>query len=203
MCTSFCGRRFSTMSYENRERDLKWARQIQDGDESAFESLFRTYADRLCAFADQYVGAPEVAEEIVQDLFFEIWRRRATWHPNTNVRAYLYKAARNKALDYLKHQRVVDEWKQQAGIAETAASHAPEENLRQKELTRAVQDAIDQLPERRRLIFILNRRHGMTYAEVAEMLNISIHTVETQMSRAFKTLRKLLAHCTSLLVLFL
>lgn len=191
------------MPYENRDRDLQWARQIRAGDDSAFEALFRTYANRLCAFVDQHVHAPEVAEEIVQDLFLEIWHRRDQWRPKTNVRAYLYKAARNKALDYLDHQRVVDAWKQQAGIEETTGSPAPEENLRQKELTRAVQAAIDQLPERRRLIFILNRRHGMTYAEVAEMLDISVHTVETQMSRAFKTLRKLLAHCTSLLMLFL
>lgn len=191
------------MAYANRERDLKWAREIQAGDESAFEALFRTYADRLCAFVDQHVRAPEVAEEIVQDLFFEIWRRHQQWRPTTNVRAYLYKSARNRALDYLDHQRVVDEWKRQAGLDETATSHTPEENVRQKELHRAVREAIDQLPERQRLIFILNRRHGMTYAEVAEMLDISIHTVETQMSRAFKKLRKLLAHCTSLLMLFM
>lgn len=188
------------MPYENRKRDLRWARQIQEGDDSAFEALFRTYADRLCAFVDQHVNAPEIAEEIVQDLFLEIWQCRESWRPQTNVRAYLYKTAHHKALDYLKHQRVVDAWKEQAGINESAAPNAPEENLRQKELTRAVQEAIDQLPERRRLIFILNRRHGMTYAEVAEMLDLSIHTVETQMSRAFKTLRKLLAHCASLLI---
>jgi len=188
------------MAYENRKRDLRWARQIRAGDDSAFEALFRTYADRLCAFVDQYVNADDVAEEIVQDLFFEIWHRRETWRPQTNVRAYLYTSARNKTLDYLKHQRVVDEWKQQAGIDQRAAPNAPEEDLRQKELTRAVQEAIDQLPERQRLVFILNRRHDMTYAEVAEMLDISIHTVETQMSRAFKTLRKLLAHCAPLML---
>lgn len=191
------------MPYENRKRDLRWARQIRAGDDSALEALFRTYADRLCAFVDQHVDAPEVAEEIVQDLFFEIWRRREQWRPTTNVRAYLYKSARNKALDYLDHQRVVEAWKQQACPDEPDAVPAPEENLRQKELTRAVQDAIDQLPERQRLIFVLNRRHGMTYAEVAEMLDISPHTVETHMSRAFKKLRKLLAHCSFLFPLIL
>ena len=188
------------MSYENCDRDLKWARQIQEGDAAAFEALFRTYADRLCGFVDQYVHSPEEAEEIVQDLFFEIWHRRQAWRPRTNVRAYLYKSARNRALDYLDHQRVVEAWKQQAGIEDADPSYAPEENYRQRELAQALDAAIDQLPERRRLIFILTRRHGLTYAEVAAMLDISIHTVETQMSRAFKTLRMLLAHCTSLLL---
>lgn len=191
------------MPYEHRERDLRWARRIRTGDAAAFEALFRTYADRLCAFVDQHVNAPEVAEEIVQDLFFEIWHGRQQWQPQTNVCAYLYKAARNKALDYLDHQRVVEAWKQQAGLDEVDALPAPEENLRQKELTRAVQDAIDRLPERQRLVLILNRRHGLTYAEVAETLDISIHTVETHMGRAFKKLRQLLAHCTSLFLLFM
>ena len=191
------------MAYDEKKRDQKWAQAIQNGDHVAFEALFRAYADRLSAFASQYVKSPEVAEEIVQDLFLEIWQGRAHWRPTKNVRAYLYKTARNEALDYLKHEEVVAEWKRQAGVDEMASPPSPREHLRQKELNRAIQDAIAELPERRRLIFVLSRRHDMTYREIAETLDISIKTVETQMSRAFKTLRKLLAHCMSLLPLFL
>lgn len=91
----------------SKRRDQEWAHAIQQGDPGAFEALFRTYAERLSAFAAQYITAPEVAEEIVQDLFLEVWERRSQWAPTSNVRAYLYKTARNKALDYLRHKEVV------------------------------------------------------------------------------------------------
>lgn len=184
------------MAYDSKRRDQEWAQAIQQGDPEAFETLFRTYSEPLSAFAAQYVSSPEVAEEIVQDLFLEIWERRAHWTPTTNVRAYLYKTARNKALDYLKHAEVVAEWKRQAEVWESSL-RSPAEELRQNELRRAIQAALAELPKRRRLIFVLSRRHGMTYREVAETLEISVKTVETQMSRAFKALRKCLAHRTS------
>lgn len=186
--------RIPVMAYDGKKRDLAWARAIQDADHAAFEALFRTYAERLSAFASQYVNLPEIAEEIVQDIFLEIWQGREHWCPKRNVRAYLYKMTRNRALNYLKHEEVVASWKQQAGVKESETLPIPEEDLHQKELRQAIQDAIKQLPERRRRIFVLSRRHDMTYREVAETLDISVNTVETQMSRAFSTLRQLLAH---------
>lgn len=184
------------MAYQQKNRDLKWARRIKDGDNTAFEAMFCAYAEKLCSFAEQYVKSPAVAEEIVQDLFLEIWRDREQWSPRKNVRAYLYRTVRNAALDYLKHEEVVAAWKKEAGVEKAAYRSSPAEDLDRKELGRAIQDAVEQLPRRQRTAFILSRRHDMTYREVAETLDISIKTVETHMHRAFESLREILAHYT-------
>ena len=177
------------MPYTSQQRDLEWASAIRNGDEKAFEKLFRTYTKKLCNFADQYVDSSEVAEEIVQDVFLEIWDNRRGWEPNKNVRAYLYKSVRNSALDYLKHEDVVETWKKEAGVKAHNLTKSPGDHLRQKELGRSIQDAMAELSERQRVVFILARRHEMTYKEVAETLDISVKTVETHISEALKRLR--------------
>ena len=175
------------------ERDKEWARRIQDGDSAAFRLLFQSYAEPLCTFTEQYTKSPEIAEELVQDLFFKIWKDRSTWAPTVSVKSYLYTSARNLALDYLKHQRVVDDWKQEALADNESIVPTPDQSVCTKRLRRAVQEAIDELPERRRQVFKLSRQHGLTYKEIATVLDISIKTVETHMRRAFKFLRQRLA----------
>ncbi len=191
------------MPYEHQQRDLEWAEAIRSGDSAAFERLFRAYAGPLCVFVGRTVRDPDIAEEIIQDVFFDIWRRQAEWQPRTNVRAYLYKSARNRALDYLDHRRVVEHWQGQDGSGEEDESGRADAGLLQQELEEAVAHAVEQLPERRKEIFLLTRRHDMTYAEVAETLGISVNTVETQMTRAFRALRKSLAHLSPYLSAFL
>jgi len=105
---------------------------------------------------------------------------------------YLYRAAKNLSLNHLKHEKVVREWENEELMKIRLSENDPEEELFQHELSFAIQRAIDRLPERCRLTFTLHRQEGLTYTEIASVLNISIKTVETQMGRALKTLRKLL-----------
>jgi len=167
--------------------------KIQNGNRAAFESLFRAYAEPLCDLVEGYVGAPEVAEELVQDLFLELWCRREDWDVQGSVKSYLYTAARNRALDHLKHRRVVDRWEEQAQRDATYRPPRPEKDLQQKQLREEVQRAIEQLTERRRLVFVLSRHHDLTQKEIAAMLDISVRTVETHMREALKSLRNLLS----------
>lgn len=179
------------MSSSDRARqDKQWAERIQDGDRQAFRALFRRYAEPLCTFAEQYTKSPEIAEELVQDLFLKIWKDRTRWSPTTSVKSYLYAAARNLALDYLKHERVVETWKQEALRNGRSSPRTPDESLRRKELGQDVREAVDELPERRKYVFKLSRQHGLTYREIATVLDISIKTVETHMRRAFRFLRE-------------
>lgn len=178
---------------DHTERDKEWAARIQDGDHAAFEKLFRTYAEPLCAFVEQYANSPEIAEELVQDLFFKIWKDHATWSPTVSVKSYLYTAARNLALDYLKHERVVDGWREETTQTGFSTLHAPDTTLHRKQLRRTVQDAVDELPQRGQQVFKLSRQHGLTYKEIATVLDISIKTVETHMRRSFRFLRKRLS----------
>jgi RNA polymerase sigma-70 factor (ECF subfamily) len=174
------------------KRDQQWAGRIQVGDPAAFEKLFRAYAELLCNFVNQYTGSPEIAEEIVQDLFLKIWKERATWSPTVSVKSYLYAAARNLALDYLKHKRVVEAWQRESSQDGFTAT-SPSELFNRKQLQQAVRDAIASLPPRCRQVFQLSRQHGLTYREIATVLDLSIKTVETHMRRAFCSLRRQLA----------
>ena len=166
----------------------EWMQRIRDGDEAVFETLFRTFAPGLCGFLTRYVGEHAVAEELVQDVFLSLWDHRASVHINGSIQAYLFAAARNRALNYIEHERVVDRFRVSVLTRMTPADasvHGESECFAALEM----QDALAQLPARCRLVFTLQRNHGMSYAEVASSLAISVKTVEVQMGRALRTLR--------------
>ena len=172
-------------------RGPEWVERIRAGDEAAFEALFRALAPGLCALVTRYVGSRAVGEEIVQDLFLEVWTHRAELAIDRSIAGYLFTAARNRALNYAKRERrIVDLTLIGHGDRPDPASPGEGELLDALEL----QDAIAQLPARCRLIFTLNRHQDLSYSEIAASLGLSIKTVETQMGRALKALRERLRH---------
>ena len=184
---------------ERKERDQHLVRQIRKGDHDAFEQLFRIYADLLCTFAADHVG-DRVAEDIVQTVFCDLWDRREEWTPPRNVRAYLYRSVRNTALDYLDRRDIEQEWKDEEKKRDQARDKTPPvEALQHQEMSRAMEQAEEELPERRRMIYRMARHHGMTYSEIATALDIAPKTVENQMGGALKTLRDQLKRFASLL----
>ena len=169
-----------------------WVEGIKQGDAAALEALFRAYYDELYGFAWRYVSVSEIAEDLVQGVFVRIWQRRRSWNPRA-MKSYLYGAVRNEALRYLKHEEVVRRWEEEAHIEEPSPVRTPDQEFGYKELAEAIEEVIEQLPERRRLVFVLHRQHELTYREIAELLDISQSTVEIQISRALDALRRLLS----------
>ncbi len=174
--------------------ESEWVGAIRAGDTSAFEALFHAYHAGMCSFAYRYLGARDLAEEIVQEVFLCVWERRETWHIRTSVRSYLLTAVRNAALSYLRHERVVRRRQTEIPDAQETLAASPEAGAQEAEMITAVREAIARLPERCRLVFTLHREQGLTYVEVAEVLGISPRTVEVQIGRALKALRQRLAH---------
>ena len=164
----------------------EWAERIRRGDQAAFESLFRAFAPGLCAFTARYVESAQVAEDIVQDLFLALWRKRETLAIEQSVATYLFTAARNRAINYLRHQRIARRWEGSVvGRIDTSTPSDEAELLEMLDL----QDGIERLPARCRLIFTLSRQQGMSYREIADSLGLSVKTVEVQMGRALRALR--------------
>ena len=184
-----------------KQRDRQWTQHLQQEGHGAFEALFRAYADRLCSFAAAYVGSAAVAEDLVQSVFCDLWnRRRGGALPEGNVKAYLFRAVRNKALNRLKHRRVEERHETRTKRqGRTGPVHTPADTLQHQELRQAMREAVEELPERRRLIYRLARRQGLSYKEIAAALEIAPKTVENQMGRALKTLRERLAKFASVL----
>ena len=176
-------------------------KRIKRGEARAFEELFRTYSAALIRFGWRIVRNTQVAENIVQDVFVRIWHNRAALDPGLNIKAYLYQAVKNQALQHLRHLKIENRRDDMPDVQHPGKS--PEARIEEQETASAVYEAVALLPPHRRIIFTLSKYDHLTYAEIAEIQNISIKTVETQMGRALKFLRRYLSDVLLVLGLFL
>lgn len=157
----------------------------EQDDEAAFGQIFRLYYPKLLVFAEAICKSRELAEEVVGNVFLKLWENRKMLPAIRNLNYYLLVAVKHTALDYL------EKMKKQASLpldnidVEFGDINInPENTLISAETIRFIQAIIDSLPPRCKLIFRLVKEDGLKYREVAELLNISVKTVETQMSLA-------------------
>lgn len=179
--------------------------KIKSGDEQAFELLFRKYYLRLCGFAHKFLGDTAEAEEIVQEVFLNIWKKRSELDLNNNIRPYLFKSVQNLCFNFIQHQKVVDNY---YAVIEVVYKNAQKEfntyeSVLYSELQKKVDAAVADLPLECRRIFLMSRNEGLKYTEIAEKLGISVKTVETQMSRALSKLKLELKDYLTILIIAL
>ena len=166
--------------------------RLRRDDQSAYEEIFRTWYPALVRMADAMVRSRAIAEELVQDVMLELWRRRDRLAADGSVQAYLFQSTRNRALNHLRHGRIVDRSAvYMAGETSTRASADAE--VVEGELQVALREAVQALPPRCKQVFELSRVQGLKYAEIAEVLGVTVKAVEAQMGRALKSLRERLA----------
>ena len=160
--------------------------------ETAIELIFRQHYRFLCKRIHRVIPDAQIAEDLAQEVFYELWKKRGAIKIKTSLKAYLLRAARNKALNYIRDQKIDF---RNAPPKEHLASHnhSAIQQLAATELQSEIDRAIDSLPERCRLVFVLSRFEEMSYQQIADQLEISIKTVENQISKALKTLRAALA----------
>jgi RNA polymerase sigma-70 factor (ECF subfamily) len=178
--------------------DARWIALTVAGDQKAFAEMFRAYAEQLATYAYSIVDSLELAEEIVQDLFFSIWQRREQWVVQGTLKQYLYGSVRNRAFDVLKHRCTERRFHARAEAEAVASSavvsqkHGPLTLLEHEELASRLQDAVSALPEQQRTIIRLRWFAHLTHAEIARVLGISVKTSENHANRALQRLRQLL-----------
>lgn len=158
--------------------------------DAAFELFFKKYFRQLCLYCQYKFGFdPDLAKDTVHTAFVKLWEHRHRLPPDLPARAYLYKIVTRTSLDILKHEQIKRKHEQrfirETGQSETAGSP----DVDHRELKSAIDRAIAELPLQMRKIFELSRHHGLKYADIASRLNISVKTVETQMSRALARLK--------------
>jgi RNA polymerase sigma-70 factor (ECF subfamily) len=166
--------------------------RLRQGDEEAFDVVFRANYPPLVGMAEGMLRSRAIAEEVVQDIMLELWRRREALPIEESLRAYLFRATRNRALNHLRHGRVERLSEPHVAGASAAPATAPA-TLVEEEIDVALREAVAALPERCREVFELSRVHGLRYSEIAAALGISVKTVEAQMGKALRTLRERLA----------
>ena len=163
--------------------------QAQGGNLKAFEVLFRRYYAPLCSYAYRFTSSPDLSEELVQELFYILWRDRLHIHIDRSVKSYLYEAIRNKALHLLEHLRVRERYSKIVKMDAPITFPSPEAEAEAREFEKRVSEILLRLPDRRRRIFCMNRFGGSRYVEIAAKLSISIKTVESEMHKALMALK--------------
>ena len=173
------------------------------GDEAAFEVIFRRHYSALCAFGNRYLDDRAQAEELVQDLFTQLWVDRARWEVRGSLSSYLFGAVRNRALNHRKRRAIERDWSDnesasaQDDQSELRWSSRPPADahavLEAAELRLHLERAIASLPERCRLVMHLRWHDRLSYADIAEVMGISVKGVENQLGRGLKTLRTLVS----------
>jgi len=181
---------------DSRERE--WLLALRNGDEEALRRIFDQHYPLLLGDVYRIVPDEDTCKDLAQEVFVELWRKRFELDIHTSLRAYLRRAAVNRALTYLKTQRHLQfegsEWDH---AADTSAQDIVQQE-RQETLERALHRAIATLPEKCRIVFSLSRFEQRSHREIAEQLNISVKTIENQITKAMRLLREALVRHSDL-----
>ncbi len=161
---------------------------IRAGDRHAFERLFRAWYAPLADYAARLVDSPDAAEDVVQTVFVSLWNRREAMPDAAQLPAYLHRAVRNRALNFLRDHRATQPL---SALTDDEPRVAPaiERQLESDDLARVLEVAMSSLAPRTREVFELSRVQALTYQQIATTLDISVKTVETLMGRALRALR--------------
>lgn len=166
--------------------ELDCLRRLRLGDERAFDALFRHYSALVYRFAYGYLKDRPEAEEIVQECFLKIWEKREQIHADVPLKGYLFTVAHHAVLNQLRRRQHHLRFQAYTSAAPPVQVGNEAEFAELETLYRA---ALAQLPPKRREIFELSRQQGLSYPEIARQLNLSVKTVEAQMSHALKFMR--------------
>ncbi len=179
------------------EINIELYKRLKEGDEPAFEIVFKSYFVQLVSFANEYVFDREVSKNIVQEVFVKLWEKRANIDIEGNVKAYLYTSTKNSCLSYLRHLKTKQQYfeKRKKDFEDLMHNY---EALSQLNIDRIDFDSIESiinetiglLPPRCKEVFTLSRFEELSNKKIAEKLEISVKAVEANITRAIKLLRK-------------
>ena len=174
-----------------QREEIECLRRIAGGDHDAFRSIFMKYYPKMKYFIFNIVKSEAIAEELSQDIFLKIWENKEKLCKIHSFNAYIYRIAKNTALNYLEHKYVEDSY---FSNYKQATIINPNDELDAKELEFLVQLAVKKMPEQRRKIYIMSRVENLEKEEIAERLCLSKKTVENQLSLALQGIRKALLY---------
>lgn len=158
--------------------------------EAEFKMLFTTHYDALCRTAWLLLKDRDMAEDVVQDVFVKLWLRRHELEIRTSFKAYLYKAVTLRAIDYLRREKRVEKISSDSGLNILPSDNSASSFLENKEINAAIEKALEAMPDTTQAIFKMSRYSGLKNREIAEALQISIKTVESNMGRALKVMHQ-------------
>ena len=167
--------------------DQEAIRAIQDGNKGVFQQVFDTCYESLCEYAFTILKDIDEAEDIVQSMFIKLWEKRESLDIKYTIKSYLFKAVYHQCINSLAYRTVRIKYNAFGQLNMRHEVQQPE--VFPDELEESIRSAINGLPQQCRIIFVLSRYEELRYSEIAKKMNISINTVENQISKALKILR--------------
>ena len=175
---------------------------IKMDDSEAYEKVFRAYYRPMTSYAFRFLGNLSESESVVQDVFLRLWQKRAEIMITSSLMHYLFRSVKNHCINFLEHERIKTKY-QAVVIQNEADRNDYPEFFPELDLMKRIETAIAALPPKRQEIFRLAREEGLKYREIADRLELSVKTVETQMSMALKQLRESLKSLKHLVMFFM
>lgn len=162
---------------------------LRKGDPDALQTLLKHYYSALCLFAERLLGDSAAAEDIVGESFVKLWNKRTNFENHQNLKAFMYITVRNACLNYLKQAKRDSLSKKQLAYLTGEKEEFVLNEMIRAEVLKEIMDEISNLPEQCRKVLKLGYLEGMKNQEIADLLNISIHTVKNQKARAIQLLK--------------
>ncbi|RIH67030.1 RNA polymerase sigma-70 factor [Mariniphaga sediminis] len=177
---------------EKNYEELFIFNRMAEGDKEAFRFFFERYYSDLCNLVNIYINDSVISEEIVQDMYIYFWEKKEKIAIESSVKSYLYRATKNKSLNYIRNEKVQLSIREKLSKVTEHSAELPDSIMDASQLREIIEQSINSLPEKCREVYILGKEKSLSYKEIAEELGISAKTVENQMGKALKKLRELL-----------
>ena len=192
---------YSEMFMQKKKQicDFELISRIKEGDESAFRIVFDLYSSKLYAFSYRFLKEKEPCQEVVQEVFLNLWINRAKLDTQYPIAPYLYTITRRLTLNVLRHVATSQSAMEKMWLNVKKVSNETEEEVFLEDLSRFTEQVLSKMPKQQQLIFRMSRHQELSYDEIAEELNLSRNTVKNHLVAALKTLRTQLNKAFSIL----
>lgn len=174
---------------ETNSQENRWAVELKNDSQIAFEELFHKYKKKLYYFALSYLDDNAEAEEVVQSVFVRLWENRSSLNETMSVKNYIYKSTANACYNFLKKKAVRNRYSEKELIAFDENLDRSYDEIFYKDLKRQIDSILATLPPQQQKIFNLSRFEGLSHADIASKLNLSLRTVENQIYRSIKIIK--------------
>lgn len=162
---------------------------LKADDQNAFTEIYNRFQGVLYLYACKITRDDDIAEDLVQELFINLWDKRQTLNFTSSVSSYLYTSVRYKFFDLVDKQKVRADYLQTMQFLLDQGSYDTDNYMDEKELSATIENAVSELPEKMRAVFLLSRKNNLSNKEIADQLGIAEKTVKNQLSMALKTLK--------------
>jgi RNA polymerase sigma-70 factor (ECF subfamily) len=171
-------------------KEIELSLELDTINDVVMEEIFKIHYLQLCNYAYIFLKDTDESEDVVQGVFYQLWKKKDSTEITTSLKSYLFTAVRNNCLKKVSHLKIRNQYKENIIHLDDKSSNNTMDKVIGRELEEQIKNAIENLPQQCRLIFTLSRQSGFKYAEIAEHLEISVKTVENQMGKALKVLRE-------------